>query len=311
MKRGLDMEKILIVANPMSGSKFSMKTAERLIDIFHENNLKAYLYETTGVDDFRQLTLESLGAGYDTFAILGGDGTISEFVSQISDLDERPKILLIPSGTANNFARALKTEINLERLLSKIKQNELTEKQADVGQVNDGYFISTLSAGSLPEISWKTDDDLKESLGSFGYVLEGLSVLNEDKSFDLTVQTPIEELIVTDVSLLVIGLSNSVFGVSTFFEEGEVDDGKLQLYALKASSLMEEAKSLTQQIIPGNQEGYNSKDSLSFTTFFKKATLKASSEIHLAKDGEKGPEFPIELNVLHKHLTFIVAESDK
>lgn len=299
------MKKILIVANPTSGSKFSKETAQQLIEILQAKDMKANLYETTGEDDFRQLTVKSLEMGYDTFAILGGDGTISEFISQISDLDERPKILLIPSGTTNNFARALGTELNLERLLSKIEQNEWTEKQADVGQVNDDYFISTLSAGSLPEISWKTDDDLKEIFGSFGYVLEGLSVLNEDKSFDLTLQTPIEELTITDVSLLVIGLSNSVFGVSTFFEEGKIDDGMLQLYALKASNLMEEVKSMTQHIIPGN----NTEDSLSFTTSFKKATLQVSEDFHLAKDGEKGPKFPIELNVLPNHLTFLVAES--
>lgn len=302
------MKKVLIVANPTSGSKHGVETADRLLELFHRQNLEANLYETTGKDDFRQLTRESMKKGYDTFTILGGDGTISEFVSQISDLDERPKILLFPLGTTNNFAQALKTEMNLEQFLTKIEQTKLTEKQVDVGQVNDNYFISSLSAGSLPEISWKADDDLKEIFGSFGYVLEGLSVLNEDESFDLTIQTSAEELTVPNISLLIVGLSNSVFGVTTFFKEAEVNDGKLQLYALKASTLMKEAKSLTKHIMPGDEGTKNGEKPLSYTTSFKKATLKTSSDFHLAKDGEKGPQFPVELNVLHKHLTFIVPE---
>lgn len=305
------MKKILVVANPTSGSKFGLNTAELLLDLFDKKNIEANLYETTGEDDFRQLTLEALETGYDTFAILGGDGTISEFVSKISALDERPNILLIPTGTTNNFAQALETEMNVDRLLLKIEQNELVKKQTDVGQVNDEYFISTLSAGSVPEMAWRTDERLKEVFGSFGYVLKGISVANEDKQFDITIQTPREDITVTDVKLLIVGLSNSVFGIPSFFDNGAVNDGKLQLYILKSSTLIEEAKSITQHIMPMNRKSNSEDDTLSFTMSFKKASLQASGNLNLAKDGEKGPKFPVEVGILDNHLTFIVAESDK
>lgn len=50
--------------------------------------------------------------GYDTVAVLGGDGTVNETVNGLlegegHDQSERPSLLVIPGGSANVFARAL------------------------------------------------------------------------------------------------------------------------------------------------------------------------------------------------------------
>jgi len=304
------MEKVLIIANPTAGGGEGVGFGNELADVFEQKNIRTELYETTGDDDFRKLTDEAMDDGFDTAAILGGDGTISEFVTQISDLKTRPDILLLPLGTTNNLARALQTELNTDELLEKIKENQLVPKQTDVGKINEDYFISTLSAGSLPEIAWKADDEVKEALGSFGYILEGISAINEDQTFDLEIQTKTEEITKKDITLIVIGLSNSVFGIPTFFEEGEINDGDLQLYALKTSDLMEETASLAHHIFPTQEDNEETDDQLSYTTSFKKATIQANTDLHVAVDGEKGPSFPIDLDVLPGHLTFLVPETE-
>ncbi len=38
----------------------------------------------------------------------GGDGTINEVVNGIAGLAKRPKMAIIPAGTTNDYARALK-----------------------------------------------------------------------------------------------------------------------------------------------------------------------------------------------------------
>lgn len=305
------MKKILIITNPTAGDKAGVEGAERLKKTFNQKDVGIKLYETTGEDDFKSLVEEALADGFDTVAILGGDGTISEFTAQVSDLENRPKILLIPMGTTNNLARALNTELNFDLLVEKVDSDILIEKEADVGQLNDRYFVSTLSAGSLPEIAWKADDDVKEMFGSFGYILEGISAINEDETFELIIKTEADEIVLEDISLIVIGLSNSVFGIPTFFENAEINDGKFHLYALKTSNLMEEAASLAHHVVADMDAGENVNNELSFITSFNKATIEADTEIHMAIDGEKGPTFPIELDILHNHLTFLVPETDK
>lgn len=302
--------KILMIVNPTAGDKTGVDLAEKLKKTFEQKGVETQLYETKGDDDFSQLVHEAIEAGIDKVAVLGGDGTISEFSTQISDLDERPEILLIPLGTTNNLARALKTELDVDLLLEKVKNDELVKKQADVGQVNDDYFISTLSAGSLPEVAWKTDDDVKEIFGSFGYILEGITAINKDETFDLSIQTEAEPIELESVSLVVIGLSNSVFGIPTFFENGNINDGHLYLYALKDSKLMQEAASLAHHIFPNTENSEEMNDDLSYVSSFKKASIHSITDLNLAVDGEKGPSFPVELGILHKHLTFLVPETE-
>lgn len=309
-KEGISMEKILIVVNPTSGEKAGVDLAEKLNELFEQKGIEAQLYETKGDDDFGELVHDAMNNGIDKVAVLGGDGTISEFTTQISNLEKRPEILLIPLGTTNNLARALNTELDMDNLLEKVKQDELVKKQADVGQVNDDYFISTLSAGSLPEVAWKTDDDVKEIFGSFGYVLEGITAINEDETFNLSIQTEAEKIELKSVALVVIGLSNSVFGIPTFFENGEIADGHLHLYALKDSKLMQEAASLAHHIFPNAEDSEEMNDDLSYVHSFKKASIHSTTDLNLAIDGEKGPSFPVELGILHKHLTFLVPEKN-
>lgn len=124
--------KILIICNPSSGQKDSEEIGRKLKQVFAEQNVSSTLYLTSKNVDYRTLVTNYLEKGFLTVVILGGDGTISEFVNQISELKKRPKIILPPLGTVNNFARSLGTELNLNRLVEKIWKKQLIEKQVDI-----------------------------------------------------------------------------------------------------------------------------------------------------------------------------------
>ncbi|WP_193437940.1 diacylglycerol kinase family protein, partial [Streptococcus suis] len=47
-------------------------------------------------------------AGFDLIIAAGGDGTINEVVNGIAPLEKRPQMAIIPTGTTNDYARALK-----------------------------------------------------------------------------------------------------------------------------------------------------------------------------------------------------------
>ena len=111
-----------------------------------------------------------------------------------------------------------------------------------------------------------------------------------------------------DVILVVVGLSNSIFGIESFFSEAEVDDGLLHLFAMKKSNLISEASSMVQHIFNRDNEEDPNND-LSFVTSFKKAKISSTSDLSTAVDGEKGSKFPIELDVLHKNITFLIPKS--
>jgi len=47
-------------------------------------------------------------AGFDLIIAAGGDGTINEVVNGVAGLEHRPQMAFIPTGTTNDYARALK-----------------------------------------------------------------------------------------------------------------------------------------------------------------------------------------------------------
>lgn len=301
------MNSVLIIINPSSGDNSASEYGNQLREILDDKGIDTRLFKTSNKQKCGEIKEILKKYNYDTVAILGGDGTISNLVNEMAELEDRPEVLLLPLGTTNNLARALQIELDLDVLLEKIGAEEFTRKKIDIGRMNKQHFVSTLSAGSLPEIAWQAEDKLKEQFGSFAYVLEGLKVLNKDESFSLKIMTDDEVIVYEDIRLLVIGLTNSIFGIPIFFEEGEVDDGKLHLFALKSSNLLNEASAVARFVFWDDTAKDNE---LSYAAQFTKARIESSTELHLAVDGEKGSQFPIELEVLHNHLTFIVPEKN-
>lgn len=299
------MQKVLIIYNPSSGSKDSTEFANKLNTILQQKNITTSLYETTGDDDFKQLIGDHMTTGFDTVAGLGGDGTASLIVNAVATFETRPNILLIPTGTTNNLARALGIDLNVDKFLTKIEQDQLQPKTIDIGKINYEYFISTASVGSIPEIAWKADDEHKEKFGSLGYVLDSFQVLNEEKTFDIELKVDGRERSFKDVDLMIIGLSNSVFGIQTFFEEAKIDDGYLYLYLLKQGDLLTKVGTLVKDVLPNHTD---QSDENSFTMKFKEAELKSNIPLSFAVDGDKGPKMPVKIQVLANHLTFYTSE---
>lgn len=302
------MNKVLLIINPNSGNKSSITVGNELQEKLRSKNIETIIYETTGQDNFKELVQKEMKNNLEVVIALGGDGTISEVINGIAPLKQRPKVMAIPMGTTNNFVQALGMELDLTNILKAIEEHQVEERAIDIGYLNDQYFISAVSIGALPEVAWKTDDDLKEKLGSLAYVLEGSKAINDFNPFEIKIETEEDIYQLDDVILVVIGLSNSIFGIESFFNRAEVDDGLLHLFALKKSNLINEASSIVQHIFNSNSEEDSNND-LSFVTSFKKAKISSISDLNTTVDGEKGSTFPLNLGVLHKHITFLIPKS--
>jgi diacylglycerol kinase family enzyme len=71
-------ERPLIVINPTSGR--ARRAWVRIRDALAENAIRCDVEETTTRGQGETLTRDALNAGYQTIAVVGGDGTISESV---------------------------------------------------------------------------------------------------------------------------------------------------------------------------------------------------------------------------------------
>ena len=127
-------------------------------------------HPTQGAGDAYEKTKE-LAPEMDLVVCSGGDGTLDEVVSGLMECEERIPLGYIPAGSTNDFANSLDIPKNMEKAAKDIIEGKLYS--CDVGVFNKRHFIYIAAFGIFTDVSYETDQHLKNVLGHLAYLLEG------------------------------------------------------------------------------------------------------------------------------------------
>lgn len=293
------MKKALILANPSSGKKEGKEMAfyakEKLAAAGWDCEVKV----TQEKKDISSYTTLACKEKKEYLIIIGGDGTVSEVLNALDNHDYNPAIGIIPTGTVNNIAHGFGMELPIEKAVSQLIHSKV--EKCDVGSVNGHLFLSSISAGSIPETVWEVSDNMKERYGSLAYFIHGLKSLTNEEThkliIDLDGQTETRE-----VSLLLIGVSHNISGIDHFFEEASMNDGNLHLFLLDKTSLSEKVKVVSK--LMSEEEQYLPPE-VTIKSFQRAHFSLKNKEAHVAMDGEKGPNFPLTVKVKPNYLSVL------
>ncbi len=165
--------RLLIIFNSFSGKRHKKAKIEYI-----KNELSK---KFSSVDFFssyekNSITKEILSRGeeYDAIASLGGDGTAHEVVNAIIKLNKRPKLLVIPLGTCNDFARTIIGK-NYKKALNNFDIN--TTSKIDITKVNNIYMTYAMAFGAATRISYDAKKKSKNIFGKLSYYLFALRLL--------------------------------------------------------------------------------------------------------------------------------------
>jgi YegS/Rv2252/BmrU family lipid kinase len=295
------MKDVLIVANPSSGKKQAEKYAELAYKEFQSNNRNAKVYLTEKEEDIARFAKLGCREKYHTLVIMGGDGTVSKLVDAMKEEEHRPKIAIIPTGTVNNIAKGLGIATDLDQAVADLVHTK--EKTVDAGEINEQLFLTSVSAGTIPETIWEVDEEQKEKFGPLAYFIEGIKSLNNEESYSLEAEIDGKKQDF-DLTLLLIGVSDTILGISGFFPNAAYDDGKLHLFGLRKTSFGEKVTAFSRLLT--SKEGLANSEA-AFTIDFEKATFSLKEgETNVALDGDKGPVFPLTIQVRPKFVTFLI-----
>ena len=149
----------VLLYNSHAGRGRITKHIDEIVEIFRQRDIELATREIT----FDADPLE----GYDDVELVvisGGDGTINFVVNKLRQRGINPQIGIIPSGTANDFAGALKMPRNTLRAARRIAEG--TEHSIDCGEVDGSLFVNVLSFGVLTTTSQQTSDREKHMVPS-------------------------------------------------------------------------------------------------------------------------------------------------
>lgn len=99
-----------LLVNPIAGGKQGKKMRKNLAAIEHRlktANVPYTVFKTSARGEATALTRKIIADGGDNVIVVGGDGTLHEAINGFSDFD-RVTLGVIPCGTGNDFAAALK-----------------------------------------------------------------------------------------------------------------------------------------------------------------------------------------------------------
>lgn len=294
-----------LIYNPTSGQEVMKRNVADVLNLLEAYGYEASAFQTTAEPKSAQMeAARAAKAGFDLLIAAGGDGTINEVVNGIAPLRRRPKMAIIPTGTTNDFARALKVPrgnpIEATKLIGKDQTIHM-----DIGKAyKDRYFINIAAAGSLTELTYSVPSQLKTMFGYLAYLVKGAELLPRVRTIPVQV-THDQGMFDGEVSMIFVALTNSVGGFEQIAPDAKLDDGNFTLILVKTANLFE-LSHLIRLVLTGGRHINHSKIEYIKTSYIKiKPKGKKAKRMMINLDGEYGGDAPIELRNLKNHIEFI------
>lgn len=180
--------------------------------------------------DARRLVGEALAAGYPVIVAGGGDGTLREIAEAMALAEERASLVLMPLGTANDFARAAGVPLAPAHSLALL---DIPARAVDLGEVGGQLFLNMATGGFGTQVTANTSEDLKKVLGGAAYLFTGLSRFSELRAAQAEIQGP-DFHWQGDLLALGIGNGRQAGGGHVLSPQAVVDDGLLDVAILPA-----------------------------------------------------------------------------
>lgn len=295
------MKKARLIYNPTSGREEMRRLLPSILDRLDQAGIETSCHATTGDGDATREAAESVQRGYDILIAAGGDGTLNEVVNGMAGYDDLPPLGIFPLGTTNDFARAMKIPKRWEDFCDLIIENKT--RPIDIGKVNGRHFINIAGGGSLTELTYEVPSRLKTMIGQLAYYMKGIEKMINLSPTELVIRAEGIGEVEGEFMMFLIANSNSVGGFERLAPDARIDDGLLDVIAVKKCNLAEFIRLVTMAL---RGDHFNDPRIMYFKT--ERMEVTSPGHVLLNLDGELGGELPGVFEILPRHLHIFAHE---
>lgn len=289
------MKRARLIYNPTSGREIIRKHLASVLEKLERGGYETSTHATTCEGDAKHAAEWAVEQGYDVIIAAGGDGTLNEVVAGISHFENRPKIGLIPTGTTNDFARALHIPREIEEAVDIIVDGY--SLPVDVGLMNgERHFINIAGGGRITELTYEVPIKLKTMLGQLAYYLKGIEMLPSIHASHVHIEYD-GEVFDEEAMLFLVGLTNSIGGFEKLAPGASINDGKFTLLILRKCNIAEFIRVATNAL-----RGEHLNDPLVIHARASSIKVHSNDEVLLNLDGEYGGKLPATFDNLERHI---------
>lgn len=295
-----------IIYNPTSGREAMKNNLVDILNILERAGYETSAYATTPEPNSAKNEAERAAkSGFNLIVAAGGDGTINEVVNGIAPLKHRPKLGIIPAGTTNDYARALKIPREDPIGAAKVIAKGQTIKM-DIGEAGKNWFVNIAAGGLLTELTYGVPSQVKSLFGYLAYLVKGAELLPQIK--------PIKMHLEYDggtydgkASMFFLALTNSIGGFEQIVPDASLDDGKFTLIVVKTSNLIEILQLIT-MVLNGGKHVNDPR--ILYVKTSKLVARPVDEKMMINVDGEYGGDAPMTFKNHRQHLE-IFANTDE
>ena len=210
---------IALLANPESGQGEADEVAEAMRGL--EVDVTAF--------GFDQLD-RAIAAQPERLVVAGGDGSLGCVAAPAGRADI--PLAVVPTGTANDFARAMGIPLDTEEAVRLAATGEHT-RRIDIAHMDDRPFLNGASLGMSP-VAAEHASGLKAALGPLAYTVGALRAGLEADAVDCTVRCDGEDLFTGEAWQVTVACTGAFGGGSSV--EADPADGRLDVVVIEAES---------------------------------------------------------------------------
>ncbi|SFB36191.1 YegS/Rv2252/BmrU family lipid kinase [Clostridium frigidicarnis] len=282
------MKKVKFIYNPFSGENAILNDIDTVIKM---HQLKGYIVVPHRISFDIELgrAFDDIDEYYEYIIVAGGDGTVDTVVNLMKELNIDLPIAILPVGTANDFAKFIGISPNVEKACHQILNSNPVP--IDIGRINDKYFINVASTGLFTDVSQKTDVNLKNTIGKLAYYIKGLEQLPNFRKLRIKVES--NHFTFDDDMYLTLVFNGQTAGNFKLAYNAHVEDGALDVIIIKACAIRELIPLFIRILKGEHLEDPN-------VVYFKtdKLVIQSNESIVTDIDGEKGPDFPLNIECI-------------
>ncbi len=293
------MKKLLFIYNMHAGQKKIITNLADIVDIFTKGGYEVTAYPTQESGDATQKTMERAGS-FDLVVCSGGDGTLDEVVTGMMKCRKKVPIGYIPAGSTNDFASSIKIPADMRKAADIAVHGRVVN--FDMGAFNSDTFVYVAAFGMFTDVSYGTDQAIKNVFGHLAYLFEGIKHLSDIKPYRIKIEYDggvIEDNFIYGM----VSNSLSVGGIRNFVgTDVLLDDGYFEATFIRPAL---EVAAYNIDVANSIRTGEKNALILNFKTRSMKIT--SDEDISWTLDGEYGGSFKeVELSNLRRAVKIVV-----
>lgn len=277
------MKKLLFIYNSTAGKGRITQHMSQVLNIFSLAGWLVTVCPTRSKGHATKLAAELAGQ-YDRVICAGGDGTLSETVAGLMQLEQAPVLGYIPAGSTNDCATTLRLPREIPQA-ARVAARTGIARPWDIGLLNGRSFVYVAAFGAFTAVSYETPQEMKNTFGHLAYIMSGVASLPSIVPYPLRVEYD-GGVVEDEFYYGMVCNTVSVGGLRALSEDWvKLDDGLFEVILVRRPTSVADVYAGLQALVRREPPAEESA-LLSFHT--SRLTITAESPLPWTIDGEFG-----------------------